>query len=178
MTATVDSPASELAGLHGADFSADRQHRLLLWRLTELGGPFLGYLMLNPSTADERQNDSTTAVNRRRAALLGYKGIVQANLYTYRTPSPAALKAAGYPGARDEASLGRLADLCQDIVLSWGEQARPDDAAHAVGFLLARSPQPRLWHLGLTKARMPRHPLRVPYSQELQRLPVGWEPLG
>ncbi len=80
----------------GADFSADRLHRFLLWRIwSPAPGKLLGFVMLNPSSADETRDDPTTVRNCARARGLGYAGVVQANLYSFRTPSPAVLKAHG-----------------------------------------------------------------------------------
>jgi hypothetical protein len=149
----------------GAEFTADRQHRLLLWRIWRPeGGRLLGFVMLNPSFADERYDDPTTTRNVERARRAGYDGIVQANLYTYRTSSPAALKADGYPGARDESTLERFAKLCRAgaIVCAWGAHAKPEDARWARNFLGNRA---KLFHLGLTKDGQPRHPLYVSYGE-------------
>lgn len=160
--------------LSGADFSADRLHRLLLWRIwSPAPGKLLGFLMLNPSSADETRDDPTTVRNCARARALGYAGVVQANVYTYRTPSPAVLKAQGYPGKPSEPlggrTLGRLAEACPDVVVACGAHARATDFDHAVLELLGAGPRrPRLLHLGLTKNGLPRHPLHTAYAAPLQ----------
>lgn len=157
----------------GADFNADRSHRLLLWRLwSPEPGSLLGFVMLNPSSADETRDDPTTVRNMARARALGYAGVVQANLYSYRTPHPRLLKAAGYPGhpvASDNTdALARLGDLCPEIVLAWGAHARPGDAAALLRLLALRPRPPRLRHLGLLKNGQPRHPLHTAYAVPLQ----------
>lgn len=156
---------------NGADFSADRLHRFLLWRIwSPPPGKLLGFLMLNPSIADEARNDPTTVRNMARARSLGYAGIVQANVYSFRTNSPAILKAQGYPGGPrgDNAlALRRLADACETVVLACGAHAEPHDFAQAVLELLGASRMPNLRHLGLTKGLLPRHPLHVAYATPL-----------
>lgn len=41
----------------GAVFADDRTHRLYLWRRWNQDGPWVMFIGLNPSTADERLND-------------------------------------------------------------------------------------------------------------------------
>lgn len=161
--------------LMGAEFSADRLHRLLLWRIwSPEPGKLLGFLMLNPSSADETRDDPTTVRNCARARALGYAGIVQANVYTFRTPSPAVLKAQGYPGKPSQElggqALQRLAEACHDVVLACGAHAQPGDFDHAVLELLGGAARrPRLLHLGRLKNGMPRHPLHTSYATPLQQ---------
>lgn len=161
----------------GAEFSADRKHRFLLWRrwLPE-PGKLLGFIMLNPSSADETRDDPTTVRNMTRANMLGYAGVVQANLYSFRTPSPAKLKAEGYPGSavRPGANwdaVARLTEACRDVVLAWGAHAEPNEAYQAVELLRRTTAQPRLYHLGLLKNGQPRHPLHTAYATPLQAWP-------
>lgn len=157
--------------LAGADFSADRLHRFLLWRIwSPEPGKLLGFLMLNPSSADETRDDPTTVRNMARARSKGYAGIVQANVYSFRTPSPQVLKKQGYPGGPrgDNAkALQRLAAACPDIVLACGAHAEPHDFAQAVLEIAGAEPMPRLLHLGLTKGLLPRHTLYMSYGAPL-----------
>lgn len=164
-------PASQ-----GAEFSSDMLHRFLLWRIwSPEPGKLLGFVMLNPSTADATNDDPTTTRNMARARRMGYAGIVQANLYSYRTPSPDKLKAQGYPGAptgidggENMRSVGIMFAACQDVVLAWGAHARIYDAAAFVRIVRQAPKNSRLLHLGLLKNGMPRHPLMVSYSTPLQ----------
>lgn len=153
----------------GAEFSLDRVHRFLLWRIWDAATPPLGFVMLNPSSADETRDDPTTVRNMARARALGYGGVVQANLYSFRTPSPKALKAAGWPCAMANwGNLQHLARLCADVVLAWGAHAPPVRAAEVVQVLRESAGRPRLLHLGLLKNGAPRHPLHTAYAAPLQ----------
>ncbi len=168
----------------GAEFSADRAHRLLLWRIWDQATPPLGFVMLNPSSADETRDDPTTILNMVRARAAGYGGVVQANLYSYRTPSPRKLKQAGYPGfaCADEGNARawkQLVNACADVVLVWGAHARCHkgvqvDGDRAVWMLTTFFPQefgiraPRLLCLGRLKGGAPRHPLHTAYAVPLQ----------
>ena len=157
----------------GAEFSEERVHRYLLWRVWSAEKPPLGFVMLNPSSADEKRDDATTVRNMRRARVLGYGGVVQANLYSYRTPSPKALFAAGAPGfvLNDDGNLrawARVAEACDDVVLAWGAHADVQHAKLAVGFLASCAKPLRLLHLGRLKDGAPRHPLHTAYAAPLQ----------
>lgn len=170
----VRAPHYGFGSMNGAEFSADRLHRFLLWRIwSPPPGKLLGFVMLNPSIADETRDDPTTTRNCARARLLGYAGIVQANLYSFRTPSPKVLKESGYQGGVHEyranaVEITRLAEKCRDIVLAWGAHARSIDADSAIS-LLRHTPTPpgppRLLHLGQNANGAPRHPLMTAYGQ-------------
>lgn len=158
----------------GAEFSVNREHRFLLWRLwSPPPGKLLGFVMLNPSTADETRDDPTTVRNMARARALGYAGVVQANLYTFRTPSPKVLKQAGFPGGfglcANRDALRSLGDVCEDVVLAWGAHAPVGDV---IDFMQQAQDGAfgsiRLLHLGRTKNGMPRHPLHTAYAVPLQ----------
>lgn len=157
----------------GAEFSADRLHRFLLWRIWRPEPEkLLGFIMLNPSSADETRDDPTTVRNCERARRLGYAGVVQANLYSFRTPSPAKLKAEGYPGSArlcaNRDAVMRMFEKCQDVVLAWGAHAEPNEAFHIVELIERATARPRLWHLGRLKNGQPRHPLHTAYATPLQ----------
>lgn len=159
----------------GAEFNAERTHRLLYWESWGPLSPVLGFLMLNPSVAGQvvagqLLADPTTVRNRARARALGYGGFVQANLYSFIATHPRDLKAAGYPSsAENRQAYKRMALLCDDVVLACGAHARPPELYAAV-ILMRAVPGggPRLWHLGLLKGGMPRHPLHTAYAVPLQ----------
>ena len=60
----------------GAVFAGDRTHRLYLWRRWEKNGPWVMFIGLNPSTADERLNDPTVRRCMGFAQKWGYSGIM------------------------------------------------------------------------------------------------------
>ena len=61
-------------------------------------GPLMGFVMLNPSTADAYADDPTIRRCVGFARREGLAGIEVVNLFAYRTPKPAALTAAGRGG--------------------------------------------------------------------------------
>ncbi|SPF80003.1 DUF1643 domain-containing protein [Pseudoprimorskyibacter insulae] len=126
------------------------------------------FVMLNPSTATELRNDPTIERCERRARQLGHGGVMIANLFSFRATRPADLKAANHP----------VGDLNDDVTRLWHDHATMTIAAWGVhGAHLGRADQFRgllpgkIFHLGLTKAGHPRHPLYVPYDTK----PTLWE---
>jgi hypothetical protein len=75
--------------------------RYWLYRIWDESLPTLVFIMLNPSTADARENDQTVRKCMGFAQHHGYGGIVILNLYAFRARRPTDLKAAGYPVGPD-----------------------------------------------------------------------------
>jgi hypothetical protein len=132
--------------------------------------PPLGFVMLNPSTADASLDDPTIRRCRGFAATLGYGGIVVLNLYALRATDPAELRVHPAPvGPRNDHWLRSAATRAPDIVCAWGNHADPARAAAAVSVL--RSSGARLFTLGTTLSGAPRHPLYIRATQLL--VPLG-----
>jgi hypothetical protein len=76
-------------------FSEDRQYRYVLRRpipLRQFGRDVIEgtclFIMLNPSTADEVQNDPTVSRCVDYAKMWGYAALAVCNLFAFRTPHP------------------------------------------------------------------------------------------
>lgn len=125
-------------------------------------GPALGWVMLNPSTATEAQDDPTLARCRTRAARLGFGAIAVANLFAWRATDPAALRQAPDPVGPDaDAELVAALVGCRMVICGWGNHGRFLGRGALVLDLLAGRP---LHHLGLTRQGQPRHPLYTSYA--------------
>ncbi|WP_228260815.1 DUF1643 domain-containing protein [Marinobacter orientalis] len=72
-----------------AAFSDCRNYRYALWRVWDEARPYVAIIGLNPSTADEFQNDPT--INRciSFAQFWGYGGVCVVNLFAFRATVPA-----------------------------------------------------------------------------------------
>ena len=131
-------------------------------------GPSLLYVMLIPSTADERRNDPTIERCERRARALGFGALSIANLFAFRATDPRDLKRAAEPvGAENDALLldwHRAADM---TLAAWGVHGAHLGRHRAVLSLLDGP----LHHLGLTRGGLPRHPLYVAYAAR----PEPWD---
>ena len=144
-----------------AILSPDGLHRYSL-RRTWAPGPTLLFVGLNPSTADAEVDDPTVRRLKGFADREGYGTLLIANLYSYRSPSPAVLWA--LPA---EERLGLLADtyLLQSlseaaaVLCGWGACKQKAFARiDAVFSLLEASGKP-LYRLGLNADGTPAHPL-------------------
>ncbi len=89
----------------GAIFSDCGQYRYLLWRRWTSHGPDvipdIVWIMLNPSTADERTNDATIRRVMAFSRAWGYGGCRVINLYALRATDPKELRLAADPVGPD-----------------------------------------------------------------------------
>ncbi|MGL5825382.1 MAG: DUF1643 domain-containing protein [Nocardioides sp.] len=159
--ATSDAPFSD-APFSDAQFSDDGRFRYLLTRSWDRSGPVLGWVMLNPSTADAAADDATIRRCLRFARDLGYGGIAVVNLYAYRATHPADLWTAADPvGPGNDAVLAEFlttrATAGQLTVAGWGTHAPPGRVTHVAGLPGAE----RLHCLAVTRSGAPGHPLRL-----------------
>jgi len=150
-----------------AHFSECRTYRYALERRWG-AGKSVAFVMLNPSTADERRNDPTIARCERRARDWGFDALRIVNLFAFRATLPADLRRASDPyGPDNAAALDDAADWADTMLAAWGVHGALLGAGPAFA---ARTDRP-LMHLGLTQAGHPRHPLYVSYATT----PVVWE---
>lgn len=143
----------------------DGIHRLELRRQWDDEKPFLPVCMLNPSTADHRQNDPTILTVIHFAKVHDYGGIIVVNLCSIRTPSPKAMMLVTW----DEVMAGVNARFWSDamhyakenggkILAAWGADGnylRLNHSFHS----LASAIGVELVCLGTTQNGQPKHPL-------------------
>jgi hypothetical protein len=163
-----------LTGEAGATLSACGHYRHVLWRYWDRTLPALGWVMLNPSTADATVDDPTIRRCIRFAGDNGYGGIEVANLYQWRATDPAALYRLAPRDALGPDHLTALTAISGDgvpVVAAWGaiDRVHAHHARDVAAWLTHRGAD--LVCLGTTKAGWPRHPLYVRADQPL----VPWE---
>ncbi len=152
-----------------AEFSDCECYRYSLTRVWQGKGRKVMFVMLNPSTADEMRNDPTVERCERRARVLGYGGFRVTNIFAYRATDPKDMRRADDPnGPENDATLLTGAEWSDDIIAAWGVHGEHRDRGPQVARLLERTKVP-LFHLGLTKAGHPRHPLYVSYLKSPER---------
>lgn len=124
----------------------------------------VGFVLLNPSTADHETNDATIRKCIGFAKLLGASELLVANCYAFRATDPKKLITARDPvGPLNEQALTSLARHCDTLICGWGRHARARGVE--TGKLLAKHARTQLLCLGLNKDGSPKHPLYVPYPK-------------
>jgi hypothetical protein len=152
-----------------ASFSRCRRFRTALGRTWNEDGPIIGFVGLNPSTADHRTDDPTLRRCMGFARRLGGGSLVLVNLFAFRATRPADLWAADAPvGATTDSVLRRVLRDCPRVVACWG--AIPTSAVPRARRVLAMVDRlgPVVCHLGQTKAGHPRHPLYLRAAAEVE----------
>ncbi len=138
--------------------------------------PRLGWIMLNPSTADAFEDDPTIRRCIGFAESNGYGGIEVCNLFAYRATDPKALVATGDAfGPENGAHLDAIIGAHTVVAAwgAWGTRAGVTGIVESV-HLTARQVGRRLLCLGTTKDGSPRHPLYVRGDQPLVPCPSPW----
>ena len=153
--------------LSEAVYSDCETYRYLLTRVWA-PGPKALFVMLNPSTATEVQNDPTVERCERRARALGFGAFRVTNIFAFRATDPKVMRAAADPvGPGNDAVILESVGWADSIVCAWGNHGLHLDRGARVEALL-RASGARLTHLGLTGQGQPRHPLYVGYDQQPQ----------
>lgn len=138
--------------------------RYILRRSWNAARPVLGYVMLNPSTADAEKDDPTIRKCIGFADRLGYGAIVVTNLYAFRATSPADLKRAAYPvGPENDEFVAKAAREARDVICAWGANARGLVRPTETLRILASVGRPPL-ALRILPCGTPSHPLMLPYT--------------
>ncbi|MEI8025274.1 MAG: DUF1643 domain-containing protein [Pseudomonadota bacterium] len=142
-----------------ADFSADRVYRYALYRVWDEALPLAMFVGLNPSTADEVEDDRTICRCINFSKSWGYGGLIMANLFAYRSKDPSKLNSAPNNdpiGPENNDWIIKLQSRCKLVLIAWGTNGALNERNKAVLKLLD-SP----YCLGITKHGHPRHPLYV-----------------
>lgn len=152
-----------------AVYSDCERYRYSLTRVWDTGALKVMFIMLNPSTATEVQNDPTVERCERRARHLGYGGFRVTNIFAWRATDPRDMRAAEDPvGPKNDAVLGEGTHWADHVIAAWGVHGAHLDRGPQVARMLMAGAVP-LFHLGLSKAGHPRHPLYLAYAQQPQQ---------
>ena len=155
---------ANLFGSFGATFSACGRYRFSLWRIWDARLQPAMFIMLNPSTADESENDPTVERCQRRAQAMGYGGLRVGNIFAYRSTDPNALYKIEDPvGQGNDEAIIEAAHDAGIVICGWGEHGNHLKRGEQVTALLrAHGIQPYVLAVNLDGT--PRHPLYVSYD--------------
>lgn len=158
-----------------ACISKNEKYRYSLGRQISKSSRRLLFIMLNPSKADAQKDDRTISKCTHFTRKWGYGTLEVVNLFAWRSQKPAILLELREPIGKDNDDYIRGAlQRADKIVLAWGDEVRKSDTfmlragtvfsmAHKIG---------SIYHLGLTNAGEPRHP--VPRYVPYDATPVKW----
>jgi hypothetical protein len=142
-----------------AVFSAGRIHRYTLWRRWSDGDKFVQFIGLNPSTADETNDDNTIRKCIKLANRWGFDALCMTNLFSYCATSPAVMKKYWCPNGWDNDTwLVRIALDASMIVAAWSQDGNYKNRSEIVQGLLSNFD---LYCLRFTGSE-PWHPLYLP----------------
>ncbi len=162
-----------------AQLSDDRVYRYELARpLTARPGKTCVFVMLNPSTADENDDDPTVRRCKHFAVQLGAAQLRVVNLYAYRATDPRRLWKVTDPVGPDNDEWLRAAALDAHntngyVIAAWGVHARRD-RVHAATTVLSSTGT--IHCLGTTRSGAPRHPLYLRNDSPLLPWPEAHSP--
>jgi hypothetical protein len=153
-----------------AHFSYCEKYRYWLRRDWDLSKAPISFLMLNPSTADEVDNDPTIERCQRRAITMGFGSMIIVNLFPFRmTDSKQLNKVDNLLGkaAQADGAILRAVGISNMTVCGWGKHplAAPR-AQHVMALLKQVGLQNKVMCLQLNADNSPQHPLYIGYAKQ------------
>jgi hypothetical protein len=153
-------------------------YRYRLWREWDSSGPTLAFLMLNPSTADNLDEDPTLTRCLARAIANDLGRLEVVNLFPLRAPSPEELLSdpdALGPRNLANCSILEAVDRASMVICAWGSHdAAAMRISYVVHLLCITSMAGKLFHLGLNPDGNPTHPPYAPASRRPKQF--MWSP--
>ena len=154
---------TDLAIARSAAFSECGKYRYTLHRVWDAEGPQSAFVCLNPSTADETQDDPTVRRCIQYAMSWGYGGLVMLNLFAFRATDVRVMKMQFDPvGPYNDEAIIDAAGGCNLVVAAWGNHGNFRGRDKEASDLWA---EPDVYGLddlhclALNKSRQPAHPL-------------------
>lgn len=149
-----------------ATLSQCRKYRFALWRTWDKSLPYAMIIGLNPSTADEKEDDPTIRRCIDFAKSWGYGGLCMANLFAFRATDPSELLTAKEPiGHENDEWLLKLSKNAGVVVAAWGNDGLHLGRSNEVIQLI-----PKLHYLKINATGEPAHPLYL--KKTLQPTPL------
>lgn len=147
----------------GALFDESGVYRYRLWRLWDASKPPIGFIMLNPSTADESELDPTCRRCKGYAQQWGFGKMIIGNIFALRATDPSELYEHPDPiGPKNDQHLLDIEKKCDGVIAAWGTHGELMDRGDEVVELL----DSQLFALDTTKDGYPNHPLYLPKDIE------------
>jgi len=138
-----------------AILSDDRKYRYVLSRIWDETKPYVMIVGLNPSTADETENDPTINKCIEFSKSWGYGGVYMLNLFAFRATLPIDMKNAEDPvGIENDNYIKEYSKLCDKVICAWGNDGSYKNRSKTVLSNLNNA-----YYIKLNKSGEPAHPL-------------------
>jgi len=142
-----------------AIFSSDRIFRYALLRMWDKTKPGIIFIGVNPSTANETEDDPTIRRVIRFAKDWGYGEVMMMNLYALISSDPSILASHVNPVGMNDFYLEYMGKTGADVLFAYGSFKEAKDRAKLVGEIF-KNPL----CLGTNKDGSPKHPLYIKAS--------------
>ena len=145
---------------NGAVFSKCNGYRYVLWRKWDESKPQVMFIGLNPSTADQTNNDPTISRCINYAKSWGFGSIYMVNIFSYKTTYPKELQSATKPiGQETNDWIKKIYDSSEMCIAAWGNNGQFLNRSDEIRKML-----PKMHCLKKTKSGEPSHPLYLKAS--------------
>lgn len=139
----------------GAEFSECRKYRYALWRIWDDSKPLVMFIGLNPSTANESDNDPTIKSVCRIAKANGYGGVYMMNCFPFISTDPTRLIKTPHELSVNANKLYSVGKICHDVVFAWGNFNQV--GSDVIEFMVHLFPSAKALHINANGS--PKHPL-------------------
>jgi len=142
-----------------AEFSIDKKERYSLKREWDNSKNKILYIMLNPSLADDKNDDPTIRRLINFTKKFNYGGFLVGNIFTTITPNPKELDKSKGMSDKNFEELIKLINKVDQIVYAWGNSV--EEPQHLKELILS----PKCFGKNLNGT--PKHPLYLPKNSKL-----------
>ena len=140
-----------------AIISKDKKYRYVLLRKWDDSKKMVMIIGLNPSIADDVNDDPTLTRCISFAKLWGYGGIYMLNLFAFRTANPKLMQNTKEPiGLENDKYLIEYSFKCDKVVCAWGNGGTYKNRSNEI-----KSKLSNLYYIALNKSGEPSHPLYI-----------------
>ncbi len=138
-----------------AILSQDRKHRYMLSRIWDENTGAVVFIGLNPSTADENNDDRTIKKCIKYAKDWGYGGIYMINLFSFRATNPNKMLSALNPtNDENDKYIEKYINIGKKVICAWGNDGSFQDRNNDI-----TNKFKDLYCLKLNQTGQPAHPL-------------------
>lgn len=139
-----------------------KKYRYLLRRVWDVMKPRALIVMLNPSTADAKQDDATVRSVTRLCDSLGFGSYEVVNLFAFRATDPKELgkNFLHIIGPKNDDCIEAALHRCDLPIVAWGANQLAIDRGRTV-ISMIRQHRPAVFCFDANKDKSPKHPLYI-----------------